>query len=112
MTEQVKWEELECFLRNVPNPILLEISSPGCAPCQELQRELDGKELPGEIARTSISLNSDNDNDFEIAVQLGVQSVPTVIGFCNGQEIDRVHSKKDIEPLVAKLQQCRIPRKK
>jgi len=112
MSKQIKWEDLERFLRNVPKPVLLEISSPGCAPCQELQREMDSKDLPEEIARASVSLNLNNDNDFEIAMQLGVQSVPTVIGFCNGQEIDRVQGKRDIEPLVTKLQQCRLQRKK
>lgn len=109
MEKEIKWKDIEHFLRNAPNPVLLEISTSDCRHCQELTNSLDNKELPGGIIHALVKLDLGNEDDIEIAEQLGVFSVPTVIGFCHASEIDRVHGKTDLEPLLTKLKMCRGP---
>lgn len=67
---------------------LLDFNAPWCAPCraqepilEKLAAEYKGK---ASIAAMNIDKNS------EIAGKLGIQSIPTLIVFKNGKEIQRL----------------------
>jgi thioredoxin 1 len=66
---------------------LLDFNAPWCAPCRAQEPIL--KKLAVEYnGKASIAaMNIDNDN--EIAGKLGIQSIPTLIIFKNGKEIQR-----------------------
>jgi len=100
-------EELERFLRNVPNPVLLGVFGKYCIPCEELEQEINKKQLPDKVAFAKVVLGN-QEKDIEIADFLGVEAVPTVIGFCQGKELGRTSDPKEIDDLLSNIQHCEV----
>jgi len=100
-------EELETFLRNVPNPVLLAVFGENCTPCEELEEEITNRKLPGDTAFAKVTLGNE-EKDIEIADMLGVETVPTVIGFCQGQELGRTSDPKELDNLINSVSQCKL----
>lgn len=102
--EQVDWNALQRFLQNVPGAVLLEVAQPGCPAC-EAPGDLVGESLPKGIARAKLVLDPDDPKDQQIADALGVESTPTFIGFCMGEELGRGRIE-EVPELVRRLQAC------
>jgi len=105
--EEVNKEELETFLRNVPNPVLLGVFGNYCTPCEEMEQEITKKQLPEKTAFAKITLGNE-ERDNEIADFLGVEAVPTVIGFCHGKELGRTSNPEEVDKLLADIQHCEV----
>ncbi len=78
-------EELENTIKD--GTTLIDFYAPWCAPCKaqgpivhQLAEKFEGKALITEM---------NIDENQEIAVKLGVQSIPTLVVFKNGKEIQR-----------------------
>jgi len=82
-------------------PALVDFGAVWCPPCRALEPVI--KDLAGEYeARVKIGkLNVDNSR--ETAAQFGIMSVPTMIFFKMGQEIDRLVGLKSKETIKAKI---------
>jgi len=104
---EVSKGELETFLRNVPNPVLLGVFGNNCTPCEELEQEISKKQLPEKTAFAKITLGNE-EKDIEIADFLGVETVPTVIGFCGAKEVGRTSNPNELDGLIDKTQHCEV----
>jgi thioredoxin-like negative regulator of GroEL len=104
---EVSKEELETFLRNVPNPVVLGVFGENCSPCEELEAEISKKQLPEKAAFAKVILGN-REGDIKIADMLGVEAVPTVIAFCQGQELARTSDPKQLDTLLDSLRQCEV----
>ena len=67
--------------------VLVDFNAPWCGPCRfqepivkDIAKKFKGKALVSEV---------NVDENREIAIRLGIQSIPTLILFKNGQEIQR-----------------------
>jgi thioredoxin 1 len=95
-------KELE---KEIENGItLIDFGAPWCAPCllqepiiHRLATQFEGKALIGEM-------NIDESRD--VALDMGIQSIPTLILFKNGKEIQRfvgLHSEAALSEALRKL---------
>ena len=97
--EKINSAELEQKLQSRPY-VILDFSSPGCAPCQKIAQTLPAMlaELPGaDIGAYEVDVAAEP----AIASRFFVLGVPTLILFKSGQEIARFNSL----PKSAKIKQ-------
>ena len=69
-------------------PVLVDFWAPWCGPCKMLTPMIE--ELAGEYAGRARVGKINIDQNPQIATQLGVQAIPTVIVYQKGEIVDRV----------------------
>lgn len=83
---------------------LLDFWGPGCAPCIDLNRTLETLETEYKDRLTFIKINADDELD--IASEMGVRGLPTLVLIRDGQIITRWIGAMPLPTLKAKLDQA------
>jgi len=74
--------------------VLVDYYANWCGPCRQIAPMLE--QISGDVVKVDVDANP------EIAQQYNIQSLPTLVLFSNGREVERlvgVQSKGDIESL-------------
>jgi putative thioredoxin len=78
--------EQEVLQRSATTPVLVDFWAAWCAPCNNLSPILD--KLVQEFAGRFVLVKIDTDRQQALAMQCGIQSLPTVMLFKNGRVVD------------------------
>lgn len=89
------------FSAEISNGVaLVDLYADWCGPCKMIAPIIE--EIANE--RTDITVGKVNvDTDPQIAIKYGVESIPTLIVFKNGQETDRIVGYRPKEDILSKL---------
>ncbi len=68
--------------------VLVDLWSPGCVPCRALAPILE--DLAADYAEEVAVCKVDVEAEPDLPARLGIQGVPTLALFRNGQEVDRI----------------------
>ena len=69
-------------------PVVVDVWAPWCGPCRFMGPEYEKAAQVLEPKLRFLKLNSDNEQD--LAGQLGIRGIPTMILFRDGKEADRI----------------------
>jgi len=83
-------------------PVLLEFGATWCQPCKRLEPILAklGEQWAGRVTMAKC----DVDQSADLAMKFGIMSVPTVIMFKGGKEVDRVSGLQTIDKLISRFE--------
>lgn len=80
--------DFETEVRQAPVPVLVDFWAPWCVPCRMVSPALEevARERQGEVKVAKVNV----DENPNLAAEYGVMSIPTIIRFEKGREVQRV----------------------
>ena len=97
MSKVVNKEEFKKVVIDSKEEVLVDFYADWCGPCKMLSPIMD------EISKTIKVVKVNVDDESELAEEYGIMSIPCVIAFKDGKEVNRsvgLRPKEDIESLL------------
>ena len=82
--------------------LVVDFFATWCGPCKKLSPTLD--EVSEELGEQDNIVKVDVDESEDLAMDYGIRSVPTVLFFKNGQQVDKFVGALPKSEIVAKIQ--------
>ena len=93
--------EFDELIREGPVPVLVDFWAAWCGPCRAVAPEMI--KIAGERAGKIVVAKVDTDAVPEIASRYGIRSIPTMILFRGGKEIQRLSGARPAAAIMAEL---------
>lgn len=82
-------------------PVLVDFWAPWCTPCKMLGPEIEAVSQELNDKLTVMKMNTDENP--EVATQMGIRGIPTMILFKDGKEVHRLVGLRDRSALKSEL---------
>ena len=97
MSKIINKDEFEELVRNSNEDVLVDFYADWCGPCRMLGPIMD------EISKDVTVYKVNTDNEAELSREYGIMSIPCIVAFRNGKELNRsvgLQCKEDILSLL------------
>lgn len=99
---QVTDQDFDQVILNGGKPAMVDFWAAWCGPCRMIAPHVEA--LAQEYAGRAIVAKVDVDANRQTAIRFGIQSIPTLLFFKDGQLVDRVVGAVDKKVLESKLE--------
>ncbi len=98
---QVTDANFDATIVNGGKPAMVDFWATWCGPCRMIAPHVEA--LADEFAGKAVVAKLDVDSNRQTAIKFGIQSIPTLLFFKDGQLVDRVVGAADKKVLKEKL---------
>ena len=81
-------DTFEELVLNASVPVLIDFWAPWCGPCRMIAPIVE--ELAAKYEGRAVIAKINTDENIDVATNLGIMGIPTIILFQDGEEVDRV----------------------
>ena len=100
--EHLDNESFENAIKGAKTPVLVDFFATWCGPCKMLAPVLES--VQDEIGEKTKIYKLDVDEGMEVAKRFGIMSVPTMIIFKNGEEVERLVGLRSKSEIIATIE--------